>query len=215
MKNKLLLLGGGGHAKSILDTLRSLNDYHIYGILDSDKELHTKVLGAEIIGRDEDLLSYYQKGIQYAVLAVGSVGNPKIRISLYQAGKKIGYHFPNIIDPSAVLSQSLVMGEGNFIGKGALLGPDVTMGNGCIVNTGAILEHGTKMGDFVHIAPGCVLLGNVTVGANTHIGANTTILQDVTIGSNSLIGAGSLILNHIPSHRLAYGSPAKEAGHYE
>lgn len=215
MKNKLLLLGGGGHAESILDTIKSLSDYSVYGILDSKKELHTKIQGAEIIGRDEDLLSFYQKGIKYAVLSVGSVGNPKIRISLYQTGKKIGFQFPNIIDPSSVLSQSLVMGEGNFIGKGVILGPDVTMGNGCIVNTGAILEHGTSMGDFVHVAPGCVLLGNVTIGANTHIGANTTLLQNVTIGKNSLIGAGSLVLNHIPSHCLAYGSPAKEVGYYE
>lgn len=215
MKEDLILIGGGGHWESIIDTIRGQDKYGIAGIIDSFKKVGSEVQGVKVIGRDEDLTACFTRGIRHAVIAVGSVGNPGPRRKLYRLCKDIGYEFPNIIDKSSVLSQTLIMGEGNFIGKGVLINTGVTLGNGTIINTGAILEHGCRIEDFVHIAPGSVLCGNVQVKANAHIGAHSTILQGVTIGSDTMIGAGSLVIKNISSKTLAYGSPAKEVGFRE
>lgn len=215
MKKELILIGGGGHGESIIDTIRGLETYSIAGILDPGKKAGTDVLGIKVIGSDQDLTYFFNMGIRNAVIAVGSMGNPGPRQKLYQLCRNIGYELPNIIDKSAILSETLKMGEGNFIGKGVLINTGVTIGNGTIINTGAILEHGCRIEDFVHIAPGCVLCGNVQVKANAHIGAHSTLLQGVSIGNGTMIGAGSLVLKNISSKKLAYGSPAKEVASHE
>ncbi|WP_395546615.1 MULTISPECIES: acetyltransferase [unclassified Lacrimispora] len=215
MKEELILIGGGGHAESIIDTIRGLEKYKITGILDRRKKAGTEVLGIKIIGSDKDLADCYNRGIRNAVIAVGSIGNSAPRRRLYERCKKIGYNFPNILDKSSILSETLNIGEGNFIGKGVLINSNVIIGNGTIINTGAIVEHSCRIDDFVHIAPGSVLCGNVLVMANSHIGAHSTIIQGVTIGNDTVIGAGSLVLNNISSNKLAYGSPAKEVAYHE
>lgn len=215
MKKKLVLLGGGGHAESVIDTIRSKGDYDIEGILDIDKSRGMTVSGIMVLGTDELLPDIYRRGIRSAVIAIGSIGNPQTRIRLFEECRAIGFHLPCIIDKSAVLSPDLKMGEGIFIGKGAVIGCGVILGDGCIINSGSIVEHGCKLGSFSHAAPGCILCGNTTVGNHTHIGAGSTVIQNITIGSNSMIGAGSLVLCDVSSSRLAYGSPVREVGRYE
>lgn len=215
MKKEVILIGGGGHAESIIDSIQTLGEYKIAGILDNYKKTGETVLGVKIIGTDRDLERLRQKGLKYAVIAIGSIGNTGTRRGIYELCKKTRYELPNIIDKSSIVSQTVHMGDGNFIGKGAVINSGAVIGNGCIINTGAIIEHGCTIGDFAHIAPGSVLCGNVSIQENAHIGAHSTILQNVTIGYDTIIGAGSLVLKNIAPKQLAYGSPAKEVSSHE
>jgi len=210
MKKRLVLFGGGGHAKSIIDSINTMGLYKIIGIIDRKEKRETYVSGVKIIGEEQDLEYYFHKGIKNVVIAIGSIGNIEKRLRVYEICKKIGYQFPNIIDKSAVVPNDLIIGEGNFIGKGAIINANVQIGNGCIINTGSIIEHDCIIEDLVHISPGSVLCGSVVIKKNTHIGANSTIIQNVTIGEGTLIGAGSLVLKDIQSYKVAYGSPIKE-----
>ena len=210
-----MLIGGGTHAQSIIDSIESMKQYNIVGIIDCKDKVNTSVLGIKVIGEDQDLAYFFSNGVRNSAISIGSIGRTKLRRKMYAKCKEIGYAFPNIIDKSAVIASKVILGEGNFIGKGAILNSNVWIGNGCIINTGAILEHGCKIEDFVHVAPGSVLCGNVWVKDNSHIGAHSTVLQNVTIGKDTLIGAGSLVLKNIHSNQLAYGSPVKEVEPYE
>jgi sugar O-acyltransferase (sialic acid O-acetyltransferase NeuD family) len=215
MREKILLVGGGGHAESIIDTIKTMNQYKIVGILDRKERLNEVVSDVTIIGVEKDLEYYYYRGIRNAVIAIGSIGQIDKRLEIYENCKKIGYRFPNIIDKSAIVSSNIRMGEGNFIGKGVIINAKVNIGNHCIMNTGAILEHGCKIENFVHIAPGSVLCGNVWVKKNTHIGAQSIIIQNITVGENTIIGAGSLVSRDISANCLAYGNPAREVKGHE
>lgn len=215
MKKKLVVIGGGGHGESVIDSIRSTKEFDIIGILDEGKSVGTIVSGIPVIGGDVLLPELFKQGVHYGVIAVGSMGNPQPRIRIYETLKDVGLATPNIIDKSAVLSHDVQMGKGNFIGKGAILGAGVILGTGCIINTGSIIEHGTLIGNFAHVAPGAVLCGNVRVGEHTHIGPGSIVIQNITIKKNSMIGAGSLVLRDISSNTLAYGSPAREVGTYE
>ncbi|MEN2768692.1 acetyltransferase [Ornithinibacillus xuwenensis] len=207
--NDILLIGGGGHCKSVIDTLENADEFNIIGILDQPEKIGSKVNGIEIIGIDEDLPSYFEQGVQYAFITIGSVGNVSFRKSLYEYAKTIGYRFPTIIDKSAIISSNTELHEGCFIGKGAILNTNVSIGINSIINTGTIIEHDCTIGEFCHIAPGSTLSGSVQVGHHTHIGTNSTIIQNINIGHNSLIGAGSVVINNIENHKKAYGNPCK------
>jgi sugar O-acyltransferase (sialic acid O-acetyltransferase NeuD family) len=210
MKKKIILIGGGGHAESIIDSISTLGSYQIEGIIDIKEKLNQFVLGVKIIGEDKDLVYFYKKGIKNAILSIGGIRNNQFRRSVYEICKNIGYQFPNIIDKSAILAKSAVLGEGNYIGKGVVINSKAQIGNACIINTRSIVEHGCRIDDFVHLAPGSVLCGNVWVKKNSHIGAQSVVIQNITIGEDTLVGAGSLVIKDIAPHIIAYGSPAKE-----
>ncbi|CAH2211893.1 acetyltransferase [Tepidibacter aestuarii] len=206
----IILIGGGGHCKSIIDSLKDSCEFNIVGILDLKENIGGFINNIKIIGTDNDLVKFHKKGINYAFIGVGSIGNPKLRIELYENAKKIGYKFPFIIDKSAIISKNTVIKEGSFIGKGVIINSDVHIGKNCIINTGCIIDHECIIKDFVHIAPGSVLSGGVEIGTNTHIGTNSTIIQYRKIGSNTIIGAGSVVVKDIKNNVKAYGNPCKE-----
>lgn len=208
--NDIILIGGGGHCKSIIDTIRVVEKYNIIGILDVKEKVGEQIYGIDIIGEDNDLEYYYRRGIKNAFVSLGSIENSELRRKLYLQAYSIGFEFPNIIDSSCIISKSVQLGVGNFIGKGVIINSDVIINNNCIINTGSIIEHDCIIGDFCHIAPGVVMCGNVTVGKNTHIGSNATIIQNIKIDNNNIIGAGSVVIKGIRANQKSVGNPCRE-----
>jgi len=206
----IILIGGGGHCGSIIDTLKTKNQYNVVGIIDMPELIGKELNSVPYIGTDGDLQQLFDSGIQLAFLSVGSVGDTSLKRKLYNTVKSIGFSMPTIIDASALVSPSSTIGSGTFIGKGAIVNNNVTIGQQAIINSGAIIEHDTTIGDFCHIAPGSTLSGSVTVKTDTHVGTNTTIIQNITIGEKTVIGAGSVVISDIKACTVAYGNPCKE-----
>jgi len=203
---ELVLIGGGGHCRSVIDTLLSLEGFHINGIVDPNGE---ELEGIPVLGNDDILPQLYNKGIKNAVISVGSVESAKLRGKLYNMAKSIGFSFPNIMDRTAIVSKNASIGEGVFIGKGAIINSGSQIGNMTIINTGSIIEHDCAIGTLSHIAPGAVLCGTASAGEQTLIGANTIVIQGVSVGNQTIIGAGSVVVKNIPSHKYAYGNPCR------
>lgn len=206
----IILIGGGGHCKSVIESISKSKAYNIVGILDLPGKVGEEILDIKIIGTDDQLEYFYKNGIKYAFLSVGSIGDVSLRTRLYTIALEIGYVFPNIIDNTAIISDKIQVGCGNFIGKGVIINSDTEIGNSCIINTGSIIEHDCCIGDFCHIAPGSALSGGVIIGQNSHIGTNSTIIQNINIGENTIIGAGSVVIRDIGNNRKAYGNPCRE-----
>lgn len=194
---KIVILGMGGHAKSIIDAIESQNSYEIVGCVVNETSIHTEEKDYPVIGRDEDMQNLFQQGIRNVALGIGFLGKSKVREKLYFQLKEIGYSFPIICDPSAIISKSVEIGEGTFIGKGAIINTGAVIGRMCIINTGSIIEHGCQVDEFSHISVGTVLCGEVKVGKAAFIGANSTIIQGKEIESNCIIGAGETIKKNI------------------
>lgn len=211
----LLLIGGGGHCKSVLDTLITSDEFSQIGIIDKmyDSSKFTSIMNVPLIGNDDQIEEFFYKGFRYAFITVGSVGNPVVREKLFNKVKKIGFQIPNIIDKTSVVSKEAWLGEGIYIGKKAVVNAEVTLGDCVIINSGSIVEHECRIEEFVHVAPGSVICGNVQIGKNSHIGAGSILKQGVCIGENTILGMGSVVLKDITSNTTAYGNPCREVGH--
>jgi sugar O-acyltransferase (sialic acid O-acetyltransferase NeuD family) len=210
MNKNILLIGGGGHCKSVLDSILELNEYSEIGIVDKKENIGMSVMGVPVVGCDDDLTTLFEYGYKYGFVTVGSIGNPSLRIKLFNLLSEIGYEIPAVIDGTAKVSKHSIIEQGVFIGKQSIINAGSLIQIGSIINSGSIVEHDCQIGAFSHIAPGVVLGGEVIVGENSHIGSNATVKQQVHIGSNSIIGMGSVVLQNIDSHTMAYGIPCKE-----
>ncbi len=209
MTNKILLVGGGGHCESVLDSLMGLGIYTDVGVVDNEKPLGSGIMGAPVVGRDDDLPALFAVGYRRAFVTIGSIGNTEPRTIIFELLEQLGFELPNIIDCTAIVSRNTALGAGIYIGKNALVNAGAKIGNGAIINTGAIVEHGCGVGNFVHIATGAILCGQVLVGERTHIGAGSVIRQGIKIGSGTTIGMGSVVLKDIGVNLVAYGNPCK------
>ena len=208
---KIVLLGGGGHCKSIIDSIKSRNEYDIYGVLDPELKVNTEIYdNVYVMGNDDDLEEIYKRGIKNAFISVGSIGNTAIRRKLYEKAKKLGFNFPIICDNKAIIARSVVIDEGSFIGKGTIINSDVRIGKNSIINTGSIIEHDCVIHEFVHIAPGAVVCGGVNIGKDTHVGSNASIIQCLNIGEKVVIGSGSVVIRDVLDDKRVVGNPARE-----
>ncbi len=208
MKN-LILIGGGGHCRVVLDVIKEGGEFNVIGIIDVKEKIGNRVNGVEIIDSDENLSKYFENGIEYAFIALGSVGNPTRRILLYKKVREIGFKVPAIVSNNAVLSKNVFWEDGVFINKGVMINDNVSIKSNAIINTGSIIEHDCDIGEFVHISPGSVLSGNVSIGKNSHIGTNATVIQGIKIGENSIVGAGAVVTKNVLSNTVVVGNPAR------
>lgn len=194
---RIVLIGAGGHAKTVVDTIELLNEYEIAGFID-DIPVGTIVYrGYKVIGNDNDARAIYSSGVDKAFISIGFIGNSDIRSKLFSHYKSIGFEFPSVIEPTAYVAKDATIGQGTYVGRDAVINVDAVVGDNCIINTAAIIEHECKVGSFSHIACGTVLCGQVSVGTNTFVGANATIIQCLSIGNDCIIGAGTVVRKNI------------------
>lgn len=189
----IILLGMGGHAHSVVDSIELAGVYHIVGFLDMEETKGKSYRGYCVLDTDDAMKRYYDSGVKNAFVTVGFMGHGNVRERLFQQLKDIGYTLPNIIDNTAVVSDDAKLGEGVFVGKKAVINAKADIGDMCIVNTGAIVEHDCDVGEFSHISVGSILCGDVCVGKASFVGANATVIQGMRIGKKCVIGAGTTL----------------------
>ena len=208
----IILIGGGGHCKSVINSIKSKGEFNIVGILDKSEKIGMYISNIKIIGDDFLAQEIFSEECKYAFITLGSIGDTAKRENLYKYIKSIGFIFPNIIDNTAIVSDDSTISEGVFIGKGSIVNSGVRIGRNVIVNTGSILEHDVEISDFVHVATRSVVCGDSKVLSGSHIGAGVVIIQSIMIGERTIIGAGSVVTKDVGSYKKAYGNPCREVG---
>ncbi len=209
---KIVLIGGGGHCRSVIDSLKQLNEYIDIVITDPSEPIGREIMGCKVVGNDDALPRLFEEGYTNAFITVGNVNSTDIRQKIRDKVVNFGFEFPVIIDPSAKISKSALIGCGTFVGKNVVVNTDTEVGSHCIINTGAIIEHECMVDDFTHISVGSILCGEVNVGRNSFIGAGSTIIQCLSIGENVVIGANSTVLTNVESNMSCYGIVKKNRG---
>ncbi|HWR65294.1 MAG TPA: NeuD/PglB/VioB family sugar acetyltransferase [Bellilinea sp.] len=198
-EKSLIIYGGGGHGKSLVDLVRLQNTFRVIGIVDDGLPVGSSVLDVPVLGGVAVLPALRDRGVSLAVNAVGGIGNLAPRLKVFENLKQAGFDFPTVIHPRAVVEASAEIAAGVQVFAQAYVGSAVRVGFGCIVNTGAILSHDCVLGEMVNISPGAILAGSVQVGARTLIGMGGTVNLEVNIGAGTRIGNGATVKADVPA----------------
>jgi len=194
--DKLILQGGGEHARVVLDCLLEQ--------------------GAEVLGLfdpriDGSLFGVPQRGLYdpafmpeaKAIVAIGDNATRKV------VAQKTNHAFANAIHSSVIFSKFASLGVGNMLLHRVTVQAQTRIGNHVIVNTGSQIDHDCVIGDFVHLAPGVVLCGTVQVGEGAFVGASATVIPGKKIGAWAVVGAGAVVVKDVPDHAVVVGNPAR------
>jgi len=155
----LYILGCGGHARSIINTVRRIDPNRKIILVDNNGKKNEVILSCEIINNIQ-LGEKKEKGFRYIV----GVGNNQKRRSIYEKMKKKGYISENIIAMSAIVGSETRIDEAVYIAEKVFIGPETKIGSNTIINTAAVIEHECKIGENVHIAPNVTICGRSSIG---------------------------------------------------
>ena len=198
-ESRLILIGGGGHCLSVLDTVLRMGVFGEILVVDRSLPAGTEVMGCRVAGDDSVLPVLFSQGFKLAFVSVGSIKSTEKRRELHRLAQDSGFAFPNIIDPSAAVSEHACLGQGIFIGKNAVINAGAQIGDMAIINSGAVIEHGCLVGDFTHVAVGAAVCGDTMLEADVFVGAGAVIAQEARIGKGCIIGAGAVVNRTLPS----------------
>jgi len=194
----LLLIGGGGHCLSCIDVIEAEGKYRIRGIVQPLSGETDGILGYPVLGLDEDLPFLLQETAQ-ALVTVGQIRSPEIRIRLFELLKQSGGKLPKIVSPFAYCSKYAEMEEGTIVMHGAIVNAGANIGANCIINSQALIEHDVIIADHCHISTGARVNGGVTIGKGSFIGSGAILKEGIVIGENVIIGTGQVLLRDVPS----------------
>ncbi len=206
---KIIFLGGGGHAKVLIDLVRIIDKYEITGILDLQLKKGTMVLDIPVLGGDDQLSVIFNNSIRTVCVAVGSAKDNEVRCRLFDMVRNMGFEILSLVHPNSFVSEESTISDGVQVMAGVTIQTNTFIGENAIINTGAIIDHDCFVGRHTHVCPGVVIAGGVIIGDNSFIGPGATIIKGVKIGNNSVVGAGAVVVNDISAGLKVKGVPAK------
>lgn len=196
----VFVIGGGGHSKVVMSTLR-YSGHVVHSVYDDDPaKWDTTILDCRVVGPVNQLISKDGNGIV-------AIGDNRTRRELTEFLPHLSWI--SAIHPEGYLDPSSEIGEGTVLCAGAVAQPQVFIGNHAIVNTATTVDHDCRIGNYVHLAPGVHLGGEIDVCEGTLVGIGATVLPGIRIGRWCTVGAGSVVTEDIQDYCTVVGVPAK------
>lgn len=205
---KIIIIGGGGHAKVLISVIKKSLLFEVVGYVDLIEQ--GEILVAKYLGNDHKLKDFYSEGIGNAAIGVGQVNVSQKRYEIVDKLKEIGFTFPAIISKDAIVNEDVLIEEGTQVFDGVVINSGSRIGKFSIINTKATIEHDCKIGNFCHIATSAVLSGGVEVGDFSMIGSNSVVVQYKKITSKCMIGAGCVVNKDLTEEGVYVGNPARK-----
>lgn len=199
MFKEIIIVGAGMNGLVVKNILAQDKNNQIIGFLDNFKK------GKDILGKIKDFKKFKGKNRYFFV----SLGDNKLRKSLFMELKKNRANFINAIHPTAYIETDVVLGKNVMIGALSYINVNSVIGDNTFINNGCVIEHDNLIKNHCHIAPGAIIGGRVKIGHTSFIGLGTRINDRITIGNNVIIGSGAVVINNIKSNATAIGVPAK------
>ncbi|MPQ95255.1 acetyltransferase [Thioclava sp. JE_KL1] len=204
----LVVLGAGGHARSLLELLAARGQRAVGCIAPGAPTPASWPEDCPWLGDDLAL-----DGLDITRVAlvngVGSVGSTALRRRVFDAARAHGFRLPPLVHPSAILTGDATLAEGAQVLAGAILQVGVTVGENALLNTGCIVDHDCAIGAHAHIAPGVTLSGDVRIDSGVHVGTGAVVIQGIRIGHNAIVGAGAVVTKDVAPGVTVVGSPAR------
>lgn len=213
--NKIVIIGGGGFGREVQWLIERINavesTWNIIGYIDDDVETGTIINGISVLGGIDYLFNS-----QEPIAATCAIGASATRRKVIEEVKRNpNITFPNLIDPSVLLSDTVQLGQGAIICAGNIITVNIEIDDFVIINLDCTIGHDAKLSSYVTIYPSVNVSGNVFIGEATELGTGAQIIQGKNILNDTIVGAGALVVKDLPAKCTAVGSPAKPIKFFE
>jgi len=209
-KEKIVIIGAGGHAKVVIEIINSIGDYEIIGVVAREDEEKDKIQEYKVFKGDQYLDMFFKDGIKNAAIGIGGFRDNHLRKEMFTKVKQIGYKLPPLIHPSVIISSSVSIGAGSVVYPGVIINSEVEIGENSIIATGSSIDHETIIQDHVLISAGVTVGAYVTVEKEALLALGCKVVSGMTIGERVLIASGAVVVHNLSANDIVFGVPAKK-----
>ena len=201
-KNEIAIIGGGGHGRVIMDSLRSRGDIKIIGVFDDKAVSPEKLFGQKCLGPVSALSEFPE----IKKVAVG-IGDNGIRKSLVEKIAKFrpDIEFVTVVHADAVIGSRVTLGPGTVVMAGVVVNCDTKIGSHCVLNTSSSVDHDCILGDFSFLSPGVNVAGGVQIGESCFLGIGAKVAPNLKVNDQAVIGAGAVVLKNVDQGQRVFG----------
>ena len=196
---RLIVYGGGGHGKAVIEAIRAMGLHEIVGVVDDGLPSGARVLGLVVLGGMEMLSSLRAQGIRLAANAVGGIGDARSRVRVFQRLIEGGFACPTIVHPTAFVEPSALLSPGVQVMPHAYIGSESEIGFGAIINTSAVVSHDCRLAAYANVSPGALLAGGVQLGESALVGMGATLNLGVVVGDGARVGNSAVVKEDVPA----------------
>jgi sugar O-acyltransferase (sialic acid O-acetyltransferase NeuD family) len=194
-KMPILLLGAGGHARACIDVIEQEGRFNVGGLIGTKAQVGARICGYSVLGIDADV-ERLRRDFSHAIVTVGQIKTPDIRIRLFNLLEQHGFALPVIVSPRAYVSAHSLLAAGTIVMHGAIVNAGAAVGRNCILNSQSLVEHDSIIEDHCHVATAAAINSGVHVGVGSFIGSSACVRQGTQIGERCIIGMGQRVLKH-------------------
>jgi acetyltransferase EpsM len=211
MVQHLVVIGGGEHARVVIETARSRPDlWSVDGFADPEPcEDTQRRLGVRWLGTDTAVLG--RPGLMF-VLGIGAVGVGDTRRALVERYAAAGARFATLVHATAWVSPTARIHEGAVVFAGAVVQTAAEIGAHAVVGTRAVIEHDVHLGAFAQAGPGVVTGGGVKIGDGAYLGLGACVRDHITIGERAMVAMGAVVTADVAAGATVLGVPARARG---
>jgi sugar O-acyltransferase (sialic acid O-acetyltransferase NeuD family) len=211
---KLLIYGAGGYGKIVSDLIDNCtNEAYVKAekifVIDAEYQESlgnpVKFYGSSVMTYDETSMIDDKTDYQFVI----AVGDSYDRESMYNKMLERGFKSATIIDRTARVSKTAVLGQGCLVHEYSVIDPDVLIGENGVVKRYSLVGHDSQLGNHVSVSNYAGIGGECKVGDRTYIGMGAIIREKTAVGDDAVIGMGSIILENVADHLVVAGHPAK------
>lgn len=182
---RLLIVGAGGHGKSVADAALASGTFTLSGFLDDQAK---NVWEFPVFGGTQEIAAWRT----VADAAIVAIGNNGLRQKLQQQLMQAGYTVATVIHPRAIVSPRADVGVGCAVMAGAIIGTEAKLGMGVIVNSGAVADHHCIIEDYGHLGVAAAMAGGTQLGAGAWMQAGSALGYGVKVPSGTILPPGSI-----------------------
>lgn len=151
----------------------------------------------------------------YSMLVTVGYSNMRVRQFMFDKAKQKNYNFINYVSPSAIIDESLKIGQNNIILQGTVIEPNVVIKDNNIIWSSVNVSHDVDIGSHSFFASQSLIGGYTKIGNGCFLGFNSTCSHNLSIGDESLIGANALVLKDTMPCSKNIGSPSRVVGFHQ
>ena len=200
----MILFGGGGHGKTVIDAIQASGNFHLVGVIDDHITPGSYVMNVPVLGGSDLLPELFERGLRLATNGVGGIGNPEFRDQVFLRLQTAGFHLPVVTHPTAYIAPTAKLEDGAQIMARTVIGAEAHIGYGTLVNIGAIVTHECHLGRVVNLSPGAAMGGRLILEEYVQVGMNATINLGVHVARKARIGNGATVKADVPADTTVY-----------
>lgn len=210
MINDIAIIGAGGLGREVQWLIERINageeTWNIIGYIDDGHPQGEVIDGYPVLGGTDYLLGYKEP-----LSVVCAIGKAKTREKIIERlAKNQALHYPNLIDPNAIVSHSVTIGKGNIICAGVVITVDLKIGDFNLINLCSTIGHDVQLGSFITLFPSVSVSGAVKIGNCVELGTGTRIIEGKKIKEDVIVGAGGVVIRDIEESGTYVGVPVRK-----